>query len=756
MQNVSKAYKEAMKKPLRNRAYINISIGVINQNAQKTAVINNPEKSLAYFANPTKSFNGYKPDSLYATAEQGFAKVDGSMVFLPREKSEVIFNNGLISNELYGGILISFGFSGLDIKGLTIDFGECYPTEFIIQTDNSSKTYSDNTLPRWSTEDVFLGVSYIKIIPVSFVSGANRLRIYEFLCGVGNVFTNKDIKSYSWKDYVSPISEDLPSQDMSVTVYNFSKKYNADNPDSALNFMEIGQEISVSFGYDVTGNGDIEWIDGNEAYLKSWSADDKQAKFTATDQFDNIESMYYRGKFRALGISAYDLAEDIFTDMGFEARQYVIDPYLKNVLIYNPMPVVPHVQALQILSNACRCVLFQNRSKQIQIKSSFIPDMMASSENQTAFSNVGNILNDGKRTVYAVAFNDFAKVDGSMVFLPRNVKEFSAETGYVSNSVCDELGAFATNPVVVIELESEFTCYGLSMLFNSVAPEDFSITIYNNNEITDTYEVIGNTDLEIVINYAFLNFNKMKIEFTKGRPNSRIVLDKVFFGDVTDYHLEYKYDLTGTPNGSRLHKLKSMSIMRTVYSENTEEKKQILSSDMKISQDDYLKTVYFKKASYDLEVLFAVKQEDGNTVYQSISPDGIRVEIIEESNYYAVLNFSGVSKEVTVNIVINGKEYVTNEIPYTVQHNSMGDEINWKNELISTTLQAKDLEEWLSEYYMGTMEYQLPFRGDPRVDANDLFYLELKDRDKAMVRCYQNELKYSGAWNGTLKARKVN
>lgn len=754
MQNASKSYKQAMKKPLRNRGYINIVIGVINQDAQKTAHLDSAETPIAYFSSPAKPFNNYELDSIYATAEQGFAKVDGSMIFLPREAADAIMNNGIVSQDLLGSILVVFGISDLDIKGLTINFGEYYPTEFTVETDTSTKTYT-NSVPRWSTEDVFSGVSYIKITPVTMVNGQGRLRIYEFLCGVGNVFTNKDLKSYTWKDFVSPISESLPSQDMSVTVYNFSQKYNADNPDSALNFMELGQEISVSFGYDVTGNGDIEWIASNEAYLKSWDADDSQAKFTATDQFDNINSTYYRGKYRKNGITAYELAVDIFTDMGFEENQYMIDPYLKTILIYNPMPAVQHVEALQILANACRCVLFQNRDKKVQIKSSFTPDMTASSDDQTAFSCVENILNDGEKTTYAVAFQNFTKVDGSMVFLPREVADISLQTGYVSGSVCDETGAFTENPIVIVSLEGAYTCYGLSFKFQTVAPEEFTIRTYNDQSLVATVEVTGNTDLECILNDSFENFDKMEIEFTKGAPNSRITLDSLKFGDVTDYHLEYSLDLTTTPKGVKQDKLKSMTVIRTIYGENTEEAKQLISEDMVISSSDNEKTVYFNSAAYSLEVLFAIEDTSGNISYSDTLSNGVSVSIKESSDFYAVLQFPGVTSEQTVSIVVNGKEYQTTKSRYTVQHGTTGEEIEWENELISTAQQAIDLEEWLADYYMNPIEYQYSYRGDPRIDANDLFYLELKNRDEALVRCYQNELKYGGAWSGTMKARKV-
>lgn len=81
--------------------------------------------------------------------------------------------------------------------------------------------------------------------------------------------------------------------------------------------------------------------------------------------------------------------------------------------------------------------------------------------------------------------------------------------------------------------------------------------------------------------------------------------------------------------------------------------------------------------------------------------------------------------------------------------------VEWKNALISTTEQAKDLQEWLAEYYLGDVEYTLKTRGDPRIDAHDLFYLEQDVAKNPMIRGYENTLKYSGSWSGQMKARKV-
>lgn len=755
MQKVSKAYKEAMKKPLRNRAFIHVSIGVINQDAQKTASVDTPENFLASYSSPSKPFNNYEIDSIYATAEQGFARTDGSMVFLPRDAGEVLMNNGIVTEELLGSVLVRFGMEELDIKGLTIDFGECYPTAFTIESDVGIKEYTENTSALWSTEEVFAGISFLKITPTAMVNGQGRLRIYKFLCGVGNVFTNKDIKSYSFKDYVSPISDHMPSQDMSMTVYNYSLRYNIDNPESAINFMELGQEISVSFGYDVTGKGDIEWIDSHKAYLKTWDADDKQAKFTATDPFDNIKSTYYRGRYRKEGITAYDLTLDILEDMGLEEMEYAIDPYLKNVIIYNPVPAVSHVEALQMLANACRCVLFQDRNKKIRIKSSFTPDMSVSAEQQAPYSRPENILREGMRTTYAAAFRDFAKVDGTMIFLPRTENDFCDNTGYISAAVCDENGMFNENPVIEIDLESAYNCYGIGLNFCSVAPGEFIIQTYCEERLLSAFEVTGNEETECILNQSFEDFDRMEIEFTKGYPNSRIALDSIHFGDVTDYFLEYDRDLTAAPKGAKQERLRSLSVIRTIYSENTKEDGQIYSEEMVISPDDNIRMVYFNRASYGLSAAFAIEGEGGNIIYSNVLSNGIKLQIMECSDFYAKLLFENVSEEQSVQVVVNGKEYQINESRYTVRHNSTGEEMEWKNELVSTVQQAQELEEWLAEYYQAPIEYQVSYRGDPRIDANDLFFLEIKNREHAMIRCYENELKYNGAWSGKMKARKV-
>ena len=97
MQRVSNEYRASMKSPLRERACIMVSFGLVNQVAQANAMVH--PSNYAYFSN-SGIFRDYKEESIYGTFEENLTKVDGSMCFLPREGMGVYYDNGLISKDI--------------------------------------------------------------------------------------------------------------------------------------------------------------------------------------------------------------------------------------------------------------------------------------------------------------------------------------------------------------------------------------------------------------------------------------------------------------------------------------------------------------------------------------------------------------------------------------------------------------------------------------------------------------------------------
>ena len=527
---------------------------------------------------------------------------------------------------------------------------------------------------------------------------------------------------------------------MTLEIDNQNLYYSVDNPNSAFSFFEIGQELKVAFGYDVTGNGDIEWLPENTCYLKTWKADDVKAQFTATDQFDYLTGKYNNGIYYDDGISLYDLAIDVLNDAGItDVREYYIDPYLKTVIVNNPIPSVKHSEALQIIANAGRCILYQDRNKRIRMRASFVPDMVATANNQTEYSNTKKLLKSVKKDFYAVNSKDFSFVDGNLYFMSENNID-KENKGYVSNSISDDNGIFEENPKITIDLEAPFSAYGMVINFANTYPSKFTIvTYYDGNEVQK--KEIENDSLVFADFDEIDLFDKMEIEFTENHANSRIFIDSILINDVTDYTLTRQNDIINNPTGQRESKIKNISIQRTNYKTSTEQK-DIKSEEIVLNAGESIYEVFFNKAAYGLEVL--------------VESENASIELLNSSCYKAVLKFSNIENDNTVvKYVIKGFEYETDTFLYTVNHNPHGDEKVWKNPLISTVQHAKDLEEWLASYYLGDVSYNVKWRGDPRTDANDLFYLELKDREKTLIRAYEKQISFNGTWNETIKARKV-
>lgn len=79
--------------------YIMISFGLVNQEAQAKATVDNG--SYAYYSNKDNIFGEHIDDTVYATLEEEFTKVDGSMFFLPRAtEGGRYYDTGIVSDKL--------------------------------------------------------------------------------------------------------------------------------------------------------------------------------------------------------------------------------------------------------------------------------------------------------------------------------------------------------------------------------------------------------------------------------------------------------------------------------------------------------------------------------------------------------------------------------------------------------------------------------------------------------------------------------
>lgn len=738
MQKVSKAYKESMKSSLRERAYIMISFGLVNQEAQAKATVDNG--SYAYYSNKDNIFGEHIDDTVYATLEEEFTKVDGSMFFLPRAtEGGRYYDTGIVSDKLVSEarceVVISLNTIATDFKGLTINFGENYPVDFdIVGSTGQTIEFRGNTKSKWSTEEVLENTTYIKLVFYKMKNTQSRLRIYSIMFGYGLVYYNDSVMSSALDSYVSPIGADVPQFDFSVTLKNYDHYFNVDNPNSAINYLETGQEMDIMYGYQTPGSDTIEWIQGNHLWCSEWESDDNTATIRCQDIFRNMDGEYVKGLYSAAGKSYYALAEEILKDAGIS--EYYIDPRLKKLYSNNPIPRVKYKEALQIIANACRCVLTQSRDGKVQIKSNFMPSASIATNGEETYSNAANVLTDTPKVEYATLAGNYTPTDGTMFFLPRNGKA-ALTTGYVSKEISGANGTFTKNPVVTITMEAIRAYYGLKLVFGTALPAAFTIRTYKGGEPVNEYPVekdeINTTS---IILRDFDDFDVMKIEFTKtAEPYNRIVLNYFSLSDVVDFTMNRR-DMTSSPRAIKQELIKEVIVPCYTYQENNREEN-LVYEDIDVVAGE-VETYYIQDPSYGYKV--KLDEVEG------------KATVVAWSNYFVTIKFNVTG---SFKLEVQGYRYKIVEKYATVSLNARGKTIKWKNPLISNTTMANELAAWLADYYTAGIEYEYDTRGNPELDATDIVYQENEFHDGMRVNIYRHTVNFKQAFSGRVTARRI-
>lgn len=738
MQKVSKAYKESMKSSLRERAYIMISFGLVNQEAQAKATVDNG--SYAYYSNKDNIFGEHIDDTVYATLEEEFTKVDGSMFFLPRAtEGGRYYDTGIVSDKLVSEarceVVISLNTIATDFKGLTINFGENYPVDFdIVGSTGQTIEFRGNTKSKWSTEEVLENTTYIKLVFYKMKNPQSRLRIYSIMFGYGLVYYNDSVMSSALDSYVSPIGADVPQFDFSVTLKNYDHYFNVDNPNSAINYLETGQEMDIMYGYQTPGSDTIEWIQGNHLWCSEWESDDNTATIRCQDIFRNMDGEYVKGLYSAAGKSYYTLAEEILKDAGIS--EYYIDPRLKKLYSNNPIPRVKYKEALQIIANACRCVLTQSRDGKVQIKSNFMPSASIATNGEETYSNAANVLTDTPKVEYATLAGNYTPTDGTMFFLPRNGKA-ALTTGYVSKEISGENGTFTKNPVVTITMEAIRAYYGLKLVFGTALPAAFTIRTYKGGEPVNEYPVekdeINTTS---IILRDFDDFDVMKIEFTKtAEPYNRIVLNYFSLSDVVDFTMNRR-DMTSSPKAIKQELIKEVIVPCYTYQENNREEN-LVYEDIDVVAGE-VETYYIQDPSYGYKV--KLNEVEG------------KATVVAWSNYFVTIKFNVTG---SFKLEVQGYRYKVVEKYATVSLNARGKTVKWKNPLISNTTMANELAAWLADYYTAGIEYEYDTRGNPELDATDIVYQENEFHDGMRVNIYRHTVNFKQAFSGRVTARRI-
>jgi hypothetical protein len=92
---------------------------------------------------------------------------------------------------------------------------------------------------------------------------------------------------------------------------------------------------------------------------------------------------------------------------------------------------------------------------------------------------------------------------------------------------------------------------------------------------------------------------------------------------------------------------------------------------------------------------------------------------------------------------------------YTKSLNDTGERVTFENQLISTEEHAKEVAEWLGNYYSNNVSYEVSFRGEPRLNATDIIHMESDYLNNLQVEIEQHDFTYNGAFGGKLSLRRA-
>lgn len=809
MKKVSNNYKRAMQQHLRNRSYMVVTVGIINNEAQASARVGS--QSL-YISNNKGLFKDAEVNNTYATFEDGLFKLDGSMILAPEETGyeQLADNTCFISKDILGSLEIVFD-KPYSIKGLTINFGEYYPTEFTV----NGNTYTNDS-ELFTCTDSFNSLSSLVITPVHFIGGDNkRLRINSIRMGIGIVFQNEDIESATFSESASFISEELPQMDFSITCFDKYQRFRVDDSNSFINYLETGQEIYTSIGMELE-DGSVEFVKLPLTYLSSWSSNNEKIAFTSVDRFAFLTGKYSGGN-TIHSRTLYDDAVAVLTDAGLEPDEYEITDILRSINVVNPLPEVSYAECLQLIANAGRCLLKQNESGMITLTPNFEnimepEDLQIVSDSHTSWSIPDNIK-QGSDVVYA-DFSYFL-LDGSLTLVPEDMKEAKG-SGYVSNQISNGNGMFYDNLLGVtdkISIRSLNSHYIYDIVSNmpitsgqyvlSGAPRDdyFRYTEIGDINVELHCDLSNGTDYVITWDDPYVVFN-VPSDMTCSIYYTLINTEGEPIGTISNLApslvKSYKEDEDGNtisdidyPEGD-LEQIDYIGnrpsidiVLPTQYT--------YYGINLKFTNaiDSFAITTY--RNDTEIDYLFVRSEDEGKKLYEVVhefqSFDRMKIDFIktsssfervvleqisfgdlseykvkiEDMNIKPVGTVESKTQSVSVRVFTfqngqNGEQpqALDDNVYETYVVNPTGENITFENQLISTNAHALQVAEWIANYYGNNVTYNVMYRGEPRIEAADYLFMDSEILNNLQVEVEEHSLEFSGSIKGQLKLRRAN
>ena len=381
MYSVSNAYKEQIKKPIRNVSEVQIVYGATNLDAEDAATVTADHAS---YNDEMPSIKGITDISFrYGYLEMGNWLLDGSHKTiesgtLPEQNQAYVkvipYSETLSVSDTF---TVSFGGGSFDFLGLMLYFdtiNNVYPESVTVMGYLNTKvvfeqTYSiDNSI--FSISDAIPTVGYLTITVNGGKVPYTRLRVQRIVLGVNFVFNNTNIESLEWKRSNDLIGTKLPENTLKFSFIDLYNQYNPNNPTGILSKIDEGQRVVLTFYYDLD-DGTKETIPGGVFYLTgtptiSTTTAMTKVQFEAISRLQTLNQDYPYGAF-AYQYYTDDAFKDVLTFAEVDSSEYDVTAIENNrhTLYGIPLYKQPAKELLQLLAMSSRCVLTDDREGRI-------------------------------------------------------------------------------------------------------------------------------------------------------------------------------------------------------------------------------------------------------------------------------------------------------------------------------------------------------------------------------------------------------
>lgn len=735
---VSNGYKSTMNQPVRPTSQFQARLEMLDRGVEHDSTIEQTNK--AVFS--TSVFDkAHECD--YLTFEKDYMMVGGNALILPESN---YMANGFVSSSLTNGTgvfdsipTISFEFDTMkSFVGMTYTFAKTYPKQIrvtaylnneivkqmIVEPDALEYVDEKNHVPECDKvifEFLSMGDAY------------RRLRISRMVFGLVKVFTNADVLSTHHDIQVDPISSSLPSNTLTMTVLNFDKDYNPDNPHGMWEYFRNGLPLQVRYGTLV--DGVTEWVDCAYLFLSDApTARENTATFQASDTISYLTDTYYKGLYRENGISLYELAVDVLTDAG--VNEYELPIVLKDVKTYAPMPVLTHRECLQLIANAGRCVLYTDVSGKIVMRLQLNAEVSITDNGHLPWANSDKTKTGGANYDY-ITFepNKWHIDDCARYIVPEDLRACK-ETCFVSDAMSDTKGRFTEPPKLFVSYSLPVSSYQFQISFDSVNEEyapDFNVIFAKDDEVIKRVEVRGNTEIIYTVNDEIIGYTMVTIEIlATSRPSNRIRVEAIDNGRVTDFYLDFQLALS-RPTVIKTEELKSVDVK--VHSYLVRETIDAIydSGEIIVEGRERLQVSYAPSVD-------AIPSVEGGTL--------VGYEMYAQTGFIEV-EAHGVVKVTVDGHVLNEKQSIV-----SVKESKTGEICPLDNPLITDSAFAQDVGTWVGNYLKNRNSYETNFRQDFRLDANDVIYFQSDFEEMIPARITRLQYKLPGQ-TGAINVRRL-